>query len=191
MSAGRWVRPRSRPDAFSGVVSCWMKPELADCFLELVFGEDVPGSDDPDDFGWNMNVIYDNGSGEQVFPYRGIPSDPNFPLLQSIQDTLGNELGDPAMAGGGSVVVVRFQGAVARQQTLPNLCDVKLTGFDSEIVTNSLTPWVSHPDELTQFIPRPNMIRYTIIFDGTLVIPSTFNDFIKGVTDLRIEAQPD
>jgi hypothetical protein len=195
LSVGRWAEPRSRPETFSGVTSCWMQAQVTGCFLELLFtDDDDQGTPDPSDdtFGWNMDVIYDDGvHGEQVFPYRGDPGT-NFPMAPtSIQDQLGNVLGAGLPVGQGSLFVVRFQGAQSKALHLTDPCDVQLLGVDAEITTGSLTPWVSHPAELNQFVPRPNMIRFAIIFDRTLAVPNTFFDFFKGVTNLRIGAQPD
>jgi len=195
LSIGRWSEPRSRPESFSGVTSCWMQAAVTGCFLELAFEEDddmgTPGDPSDDTFGWNMDVIYDDGSGEQIFPYRGIPNDPNFPLLDSIENTTGNVLGAGLPVGQGSLFVVRFQGAQSLELQLLDPCDVELIGASSEIIPTSLTPWVSNPQLLNDFVPVPNMIRFSIIYDRTLVLPNTFNDFIKGVTNLRINAIPD
>jgi hypothetical protein len=195
LSVGRWAEPRSRPESFSGVTSCWMQAQVTGCFLELAFALDsdggTPGDPSDDTFGWNMDVIYDDGSGEQIFPYRGIPSDPNFPLLDSIENTTGNLLGAELPVGQGSLFVVRFQGAQSQELQLVDPCDVDLVGTNAEIIPTSLTPWVSNPQLLNDFVPVPNMIRFSIIWDRTLALPNTFNDFIKGVTNLEINAIPD
>jgi hypothetical protein len=68
---------------------------------------------------------------------------------------------------------------------------VQLLGVGSEIATGSLTPWVRHPSELNEFLPRPNMVRFCVVFDNSVARGSSVSSLIHGVTNLRIQAQPD
>lgn len=188
ISVGSWVRPRRRPESYSASVSCWMRPEGN--FFQLVFREDDLLDPDPDErYGWNMDVIYqpDGDPVEHVFAYRGT-DDPAWPNAQDVETTLGNLLNHDQATGQGSYFAVRFQGAKSTS-ALTNPCEVELSGVDSQIAAGSLTPWVKHPSELNEF--GSNMVRFTIVFDFALAANGSLGDFIKGVRDLRIRAQPD
>jgi hypothetical protein len=50
---------------------------------------------------------------------------------------------------------------------------------------------VQHPKELNAFSPRPDMVRFCVVFDASLVTPASIGSFIKGVTNIRIRTQPD
>jgi len=178
LSIGQWAQPRVRPDAYSGSVSCWMRPEGN--FFQIVFIADTPSDPDPDErYGWDMNVIYGPSSTE--FSYR----DPmNSPFgTGSIESVYPNRFDQP---GSGSYLVVRFQGARAAGE-VSDLCGLDLT---TQVVEGSLTPWVSHPDQLNQFSPRPNLIRFAVIFDFRATLGNQQNQ-IQGITGLRIRTQPD
>lgn len=178
LSIGQWAQPRARPDAYSGSTSCWMRPEGN--FFQIVFLEDSPADLDPTTrYGWDMNVIYGPASTE--FSYR----DPaNSPFgTGSIETVYANRFDEP---GTGSYLVVRFQGARAAGE-VTELCGLDLA---TDIVEGSLTPWVSHPDQLNQFSPRPNLIRFAVIFDFRASLGNQQNQ-IQGVTGLRIRTQPD
>jgi hypothetical protein len=188
ISVGNWVRPRRRPESFTASVSCWMRPEGS--FFQLVFREDDLGNPDVDErYGWNMDVIYqpDGDPVEHVFAYRGT-DDPSWPEPDDVETTLGNLLNHGLPNGQGSYLAVRFQGAKSTS-ALTDPCDVEITGVDSEIAPNSLTPWVKHPSELNQY--GSNMIRFVVVFDFALATNGSLGDFIKGVDNLRIRAQPD
>jgi hypothetical protein len=105
----------------------------------------------------------------------------------------GNQFGtgpfDPAL--GGVYLSVRFQGAVAITDVSDNPCSVTLAGIGSEIAIGSLTPWVRHPSELNSFSPRPNMVRFCIVFDRSGAQAGTPAALIQGITGLVIHAQPD
>ena len=105
----------------------------------------------------------------------------------------GNQYGtgpfDPA--NGGAYLSVLFQGATAVDDISTDPCDVQLSGVGAKIAEGSLTPWVRHPDELNQFLPRPNMVRFTIVFDRSGAPAGSVASRIQGVTDLIIHAQPD
>ena len=188
ISVGPWARPRRRPESFTASVSCWMRPEGS--FFQLVFREDDLANPVPAErYGWNMDVIYqpDGDPVEHVFAYRGT-NDPSWPNAQDVETTLGNLLNHGLPNGQGSYLAVRFQGAKSTS-ALSNPCDVELSGVDSQIAPGSLTPWVKHPDELNAF--GSNMVRFTVVFDFALANNGSLGDFIKGVTNLRIRAQPD
>jgi len=199
LSVAEWDKPTRRPDSYSGAVSCWMRPEGR--FFTVQFDEDV-GTE----YGWNMKVLYgDPGTPPTVINYRG--PDPNSPFGSGDFETNvgsrvnylndanppGNQFGtgpfDPAP--GGAYLSVLFQGALAIEDISSDLCDVTLDGVDSQIAPGSLTPWVRHPGELNEFLPRANMVRFTIVFDRSGAPPGSPAARIQGVTDLIIHAQPD
>ncbi|MAF65175.1 MAG: hypothetical protein CMJ84_05910 [Planctomycetes bacterium] len=204
LSVGAWgafangapVVERFRPASFSAGASCWMQPQGS--FFELSFnGDDPAAADDPtvpDAKGWNMDVLYDTGAnGVKAFPYRGRPltADPDYPLGPGtdFQTFFGQFINHDQAAGEGSLFAVRFQGA--RATGVPaDLCEVELAGFGAEIQLGSLTPHVRHPEDLNLFVPRPNMIRFTIVFEEFLrsLGPIHFN--IVGLTNLKIGVQP-
>jgi hypothetical protein len=154
-----------------------------------------------------MDVVYhDPVSGNDVLtPYRG--RDANTPFstgdfesnlgsavnYQNEVDPPGNQFGTGPyiVAPSGTYLSVRFQGAVATSDISGDPCDVILSGGSSQIGGGSLTPWVRHPEELNQFLLRPNMIRFCVVFDSSLATPGSIPANIRGVTNLRIEAQPD
>jgi hypothetical protein len=178
MSIGPWNLPRFRPESYSGSVSCWMQPPGT--FFQIVFLPDAPAHPDPASrYGWDMNVIY--GPGNDVYSYRD-PTDSPFAGM-SIEERFGNVFDGPAP---GSYVVVRFQGARSAG-AIADLCNVDQA---TQIVQDSLTPWVTHPEELNQFSPRPNMIRFSVTFDLTASFGNPQNQ-IQGITGLRIRTQPD
>ncbi|HEV8111544.1 MAG TPA: Ig-like domain-containing protein [Planctomycetota bacterium] len=204
LSVGPWSPPTRRPETFSGAVSCWMRP--AGNFFTLGFtADDLAAS--PPTYGWNMDVVYhDPVSGNDVLtPYRG--RDANTPFstgdfesnlgsavnYQNEIDPPGNQFGTGPyiVAPSGTYLSVRFQGAVATSDISGDPCDVILSGGSSQIGGGSLTPWVRHPEELNQFLLRPNMIRFCVVFDSSLATPGSIPANIRGVTNLRIEAQPD
>ncbi|MBK7643535.1 MAG: hypothetical protein IPJ19_10905 [Planctomycetes bacterium] len=189
LSVGNWSLPRKRPESFSASTSCWMQP--AESFFVLSFdADDLLNADPALRYGWNMDVIYNSGSGEQLIHYRG--PDPNLPFPSGdFQSNLGNTLNHGLAAGQGSYFAIRFQGAKSKSSVAGHPCDVNLYGAASDIVTGSLTPWVRHPADLNQFSPHPDMIRYTLVFDNALVTPGSIGSFIKGVTNLKIRTQPD
>jgi hypothetical protein len=191
ISVGSWLLPRKRPESYSASVSCWLQP--SGNFFLLRFDSDDTSNPNPAQhtFGWNMDVLYDSGSGELAIKYRGF--DANFPLsgFDDFEEALGNQLNHGLPVPQGSYLSVRFQGAKSLSNISTQPCDVTLNGVGQEIQSGSLTPWVKHPSELNQFTPRPNMIRYCIVFDNALVTPSSVPFFIKGVTNLKISALPD
>ena len=194
LSVGRWARPRGRPDSISGATSCWLQVADAGCQRRLVFEADdlgQPGDPSDDTFGWNLDLVYDDGTGEQVFPYRGVPNDPSFPLLDSFEATLGNQLGSGLPTGQGSFLVVRFQGARSLDPQLADPCAVELGGDGSEIVLGSLTPWVAHPADLNGFAPAPNMVRFCVLFDTSVAFPGSVSDAVQAVAQLSLRVTPE
>ena len=162
----------------------------AGSFCALVFAEDDTSDPDPANhtFGWNMMLRIDTTPGPgttiQLEPYRG----QNGILTDSFEVAFGNMLNHGMPAQTGSPVAVRFQGARLKDPTA-DLCNLNLNGTDQDIIKDSLTPWVNHPAELNTFVPVPEMIRFSVIFDRD-VAPATL-DMVKGATDLIIFAQPD
>jgi hypothetical protein len=129
-------------------------------------------------------------------PYRGVPdvlNEPNFPLTgESFEDFLGQTINHDELFG--SLFTVRFQGA-RLDGTLTDPCNVTLGGVQSEINEGSLTPWVRHPEELGLFSPSPNMVRFCIIFEGSMKDEdhpqSLVTQQILGVTNLEVGVTPD
>ncbi|MDA1265818.1 MAG: hypothetical protein O2816_12120 [Planctomycetota bacterium] len=185
--------PRFRPDSMSGSSSCWMRPDGNFFGLGFIDDEEDEDTGDPTKMGWNMMVIWDDGGGEQLIPYRGF----NTEFMNSFENTFqGNTLGSDLDPGDmASPVCVRFQGA--RYVGDPaNLCDLDLNDPNLGIVKDSISPWVDHPALLNTFSPAPNIVRFCVVFDGT--IDNANNDVpgldllnVKGVTDLWIRVLPD
>ncbi len=203
LSVGPWSLPTRRPETFSSSVSCWMRP--TGNFFTLAFTADDLSATPPI-YGWNMDVVYHNASGADVLTsYRG--RDANTPFSSgdfksnfgsavnylNEADPPGNQFGtglfDPGATG--TYMTVRFQGALAVSDISGDPCDVSLQGTDSKIAGGSLTPWVRHPSELNLFQPRPNMVRFCVVFDSSLAAPGTIPANVRGVTGLLIRAQPD
>ena len=189
LSVGNWVLPRKRPESFSAATSCWLQPNVN--FFLLQFLPDDLGNVDPDKrYGWNMDVVYNTGGGDVLIKYRG--PDANLPFPSGdFQSNLGNTLNHGLPNGQGSYFAVRFQGAKSRSPVTGSPCNVNLFGVSSDIVPGSLTPWVQHPSDLNAFTPRPDMVRFCVVFDTALATPNSIPSFIKGVTNLKIRTQPD
>jgi hypothetical protein len=177
LSIGEWFPERSRPETYSGALSCWMIPTGS--FFQILFAEDDPSAVDPDDrFAWDMDVLY----AGQVYSYRD-PSDSPF-VGVSIEQQLGNDFTEGAA---GSYVVVRFQGARA-VGALPDPCS---PNYQTQVVPNSLTPWVRSSEDLNLFSPQPNMVRFCVVFDKARALGAQPGAQIEGITNLRIRTQPD
>ncbi len=178
LSVGAWVQPRVRPESYSGAMSCWMRPTGS--FFQLVFLPDSPMNPDPSmRYGWDMTVLY--GSPALPYSYRD-PTISPFPD-ESFEERFGNQFDQPLP---GSYIVVRFQGARAAGD-LTDLCNVDPV---TQLVQNSLTPWVTHPSDLNDFSPRPNIVRFSVTFD-LAALPGSQQAQIQGVTGLKIRMQPD
>jgi len=189
LSVGTAVQPTKRPECYTGSASCWMQP-TDQFFLINFLPDDLPNPDPAQRYGWTMDVIYNPGSGEQHIAYRG--PDPLSPFYPSdFEHGMGNMLNHGLAAGAGSVFAIRFQGAKSLSRIAGRACDLRLVGLASDIAAGSLTPWVQHPKELNAFSPRPDMVRFCVVFDASLVTPASIGSFIKGVTNVRIRTQPD
>ncbi|MFT7679553.1 MAG: hypothetical protein ACI8QC_003557 [Planctomycetota bacterium] len=189
---GGWQLPRQRPGSITASTSCWIRPEGN--YFSLNFTED--GDPMAADVGWDMDVIWQPvmANPEVLVPFRSASAE--FP--QGFEFEYGNYYGfDSVMSGTeASPIVVRFQGARTSDDLLGNeLCDVALSGPSAQILAGSLTPWVDHPALLNDFSPKPNMVRFMILFDGTVAGTDdpgiTLFSSIKGVTNLRVSAMPD
>lgn len=192
LSVGTWQLPRRRPESFSGAVSCWMRPPGN--FFEVNFQADDPLAVNPDErFGWNMEVLYDDGGplGLRAINYRGPDTDSPFPV--DLETQLKNNLNYGLAAADRSYFAVRFQGARLAGTYNGSLCDVNVGTSPglSNLVDGSLTPWVRHPEELNEFAPRPTIVRFAIVFDTALEQPASVPSFIKGVRNLKIRTKPD
>ncbi len=189
LSVGTWGQPVQRPESFTGSISCWMQP--LNSFFVLEFKSDDPGNADPAlRYGWDMDVIYDSGGGEHPIHYRS--PDPLSPYAPtSFELGMGTTLNHGLPAGQGSYMIVRFQGAKSAHSIAGNPCDIHLTGTTLDIIPGSLTPWVQHPADLNLFSPRPDMVRFSVVFDYSLVTPNSIPSYVKGVTNVHIRTQPD
>ncbi|MFT7667658.1 MAG: hypothetical protein ACI8X5_000337 [Planctomycetota bacterium] len=206
LSIGPWQKRTLRPESYSGSQSCWMAvPATQGAFFAVDFVEDTPGAqDDLARLGWNMDVLYNiPGLGVLNFPYRGVPpvGDPDyqeadFPTSDlggvDFQTFIGMDLNHAEAAlSDGSLFSIRFQG-VTLVNNGANLCGLNLEGGD--VATDSLTAWVDHPSKLNMFNPKPNVIRFAVVFDEQLTQPAfahTVLQRIEGVTNLRVRVQPD
>lgn len=180
LSVGDFLAARSVPGSFSGAQSCWIRPQGG--FFAMTYEPDASGT-----VGWDMDLILDLGAGPVTLPYRA----PNGVMMNSFEQFWGQLL-DRELQGGqvGAPLVVRFQGAKlsGALPVPPSPCsEVPIDGPLSPLLPGSVTPWVRHPAELNAFSPRPDTIRFAIIFDASKL------EFLKivGVTNLRISALPD
>ncbi|MFN0242037.1 MAG: Ig-like domain-containing protein [Planctomycetota bacterium] len=187
LSVGDWAVSRFRPESFNGSVSCWMRPEGN--FLRLNFlDDDVPN----DVYGWNMDVLYDTGVEVLTLRYRGEDANSPFPTPLEQVPGLANGLNDPtALDCLGDYFTVRFQGATASTDISADPCHVDIQGSGAQILAGSLTPWVSHPNELNAFDPRPDMIRFVVVFDTRLTTCGAPASQVRGITNLQIRVKPD
>ncbi len=190
MSGGTWSFNPALNDAassFNGAQSCWRKLPLF--YFLLDFEEDDPQAVPPT-FGWNMLMTLELVPGNPIkVAYRGDPTDPNAPFLDGYPEDHWGQLfatGTPTPPPGQSApIVVRFQGA-RTTNAFVNPCTADPDIGGTGIAPGSLTPWVRHPAELDAFFPRPDIVRFAILFDRS------HPDFaeIKGVDDLVINTQP-
>ena len=101
----------------------------------------------------------------------------------SLEALFGSDLGAAPM-------VVRFQGARA-VGLLVQPCTVPLSGVTSPILSGSLTNWVKHPAELSDFHQTPaltpNVFRFTVIWDRSDPMFTQFD----GVDRVRLRVTPD
>jgi hypothetical protein len=170
------------PAVYSAVTSCWYRPATTDNFFSLDFEEDDLGAST---FGWDLMLTADFGLGPVTVPYRA----PNGIIATSFQEDWGDLLGPDSDLPGGqdpAPIVVRFQGAKT-SGALTNPCIDDPFAAGVPFVLDSVTPWVRHPAELNVFQPKPDTIRFVIIFDRSSV---NFGGLI-GVEEIRIDAQPE
>lgn len=187
LSTGEWIYDSAKTDAFdavSGSQSCWM--QVPGTHFSLTFEDDPAAPALPADMGWNMDVILDLGAGEITVPWRG--SDGNGPFLGLYPEeqwgTLLNR--DLGLGESAAPIVVRFQGATTNAE-LNFPCEADADDPDGPFEIGSVSPWVRHPRELNEFLPLPTVTRFLILFDRS----HPDFDTIKGLTNLRIEAQPE
>jgi hypothetical protein len=193
VAAGAYDQPTTfreevHPNAFTGAVSCWKVP--SGNFFEMSFDADSedPSTGDPSLMGWNLDVTFVpdplNPGTIVTVAYRGLDPLGDNPFGQSLETEYGNTLNHGG--AGTAPITVRFQGA-RRFMALADPCDVDLMGAESPINPGSLTPWVSHPEELNAFNPKPNMVRFTVIYDASQLsmhnVLAVDNLVVRGVLD--------
>lgn len=168
-TGAQWAPPPVAPEGWSGAQSCWVRPNGP--FFRLVFEADGG------ELGWDMRLRIAGQAALQSF--RG--QNDLFPA--PLEQVFGSDFGT-------SPVVVRFQGARAAGN-LVDPCAVPDTGAASPISGGSLTDWVRHPSELTDFhgadVLTPNMFRFVILWDRSQ--PELAQ--VEGVEDLTVTIQPD
>ncbi|MEM6672776.1 MAG: hypothetical protein AAF726_08015 [Planctomycetota bacterium] len=184
-----------RPDSIVGATSCWIRPDGN--FFQLTFTT-IPEENPPTVANaWDMDVVLDNGTTR---PFRS--NQPN-----SWEGEFGNLLGYDLPTGGGSPIVVRFQGARTREAGIPDgvgdpgPCNVDLNDPMGAILAGSVTPWVEHPSQLLEVLDsnganfRPDAIRFCVLFDRTINgandSPGADLTNVVGVDNLVIRAIPD
>lgn len=186
-----WSADLAGAGARSGTQSCWLRPN--GFFFQIIY---IPDDfSDPLDpvLGWDMQM-FTPGDPSTSFSYRD-KNDPNNPFGDSPEALFGTDLGGLSPAP----VIVRFQGARIGELPL-NLCDADFVQDGGSILLESITPWVRHPSELNTYwdtvFPsdpgeaegrRPNIIRYSIIFDRSSPNWPAFG----GLESFEILAQPD
>lgn len=188
LSVGTIATKNSGPSAFSGMTSCWTRPEGT--FFSVQFKDDVLDEfGDIVEPGWDMIVRFSIPGLEET-SFR-LPND--FFGGLSMEESEGTNL----KGADGAPIVVRFQG-VRVVGDIIDLCDVALDGSEEGVVLESLTNWVEHPAELNTYWDflgpevaaqrQPNAVRYQIIFDrSNALLP----EVIDGVESISILAQPD
>lgn len=172
-------------ESVTGSQSCWL--QVPGPFFSLTFESDPAAPAAPGAMSWNMDVILDDGMGGEVtVPWRGSDGAGHF-MGQYPEEYWGTLLNrDLGMGETASPIVVRFQGLrTTGQFDFP--CDVDLTDPNEPIVIGSVTPWVQQPEELNAFLPLVTSARFLVLFDRS----HPEFPLIKGVTNLRIEVQPE
>jgi hypothetical protein len=178
LSVGSWDLENVVPDSFSGAQSCWMK--ASGNVFALTFEEDDPLAPS---VGWDMDVILNLGGPPTTASYRTSTVFGGNSPQAFWGELLNRELQFGQVA---APLVVRFQGAKS-SGTIADLCNVDPTAPGSGILPDSVTPWVRHPSELNDFDPKPDLVRFLIVFDAS---NSEFSKIV-GVTNLRIKALPE
>jgi hypothetical protein len=164
-----WAPVSSAPSGWSGAQSCWMRPTGS--FFRLIFAADGA------ELGWDMRLRIAGQTDPQS--YRG--ANDLFPA--PLEQVFGADFGT-------APVIVRFQGARAIS-TLSEPCAVPESGALTPIAAGSISDWVRHPSELTDFYGQegltPNMVRFVVLWDRSQAELAQ----IEGLEDLTIVAQPD
>ncbi len=175
LSVANWPAQTDVIDGYSGAQSCWLT--VAGNPFTITFPPDAPG--DPT---WDMDLFLTQGPGETVASYRTS----TFFGGMSPEQHWGNLFDDGNLQPGetSAPLIVRFQGAKSTGP-LSDPCNVSFTPTTGN--ATGLTPWVLHPEELNNFNPKPDMIRWQIVFDASH--PDA--GLIRGVTNLRVTALPD
>ena len=191
VASGQW-RPskRRRPESLSGSTSCWVRPEGT--FFRINYDSDSgPSSDEQ---AWNMDVIYlaDLQGAEVTIPFRG---NNNGGVIPNFEAMFGNLINADEPDNMGSPVAIRFQGARITAGTGTDFCETDLS--DPIFAPGSITPWVEHPEELNDFNPIPNAMRFAVVFDRSVAPYATNNGnpttvpAVRGITNLVIKASPE
>jgi hypothetical protein len=183
-----WVLASQRPDAISASSSCWMKPPGSILSLYFVDDEADSNTGSAAQMGWNMDLLYNPGSGTVTIPFRGF----NTELPMSWENLFGKSLGTQGGTVAAAPIVVRFQGALATQTE--DYCNLDLNDSSTSIVPGSVTPWVDHPALLNGFLPPPNLLRFVVIFDNTRVggdNPRQLLDQVEGIDSFWVRVLPD
>jgi len=165
-----WSPSNEAPSGMSGAQSCWIRP--TGNFFRLDFEAD---GTEP---GWDLRLRITGQAEPQSF--RG--ENDLFPG-QTLEALWGSEIG-------GAPIVVRFQGARATGNLL-DPCAVLETGVESPLKAGSLSGWVDHPAELSDFHGEesltPNIFRFLVIWDASQ--PEFAG--IEGLEDVTVTIQPD
>ncbi len=182
LSVGAWM-PTSLaadgPQTISSATSCWVRP--AGSFFNLDFDSDVGPV-----LAWDLSLVVNFGAGPVTVSYRDA-TDPNNPFGNSIQQTWGDLVASDLMGGQvAAPIAVRFQGAKTTQ-TLTNPCVTDPFDVTAPFAQGSVTPWVRHPEELNAYTPKPDAVRFCIIFDRS---SPNFPTSIE-VDSVRISAIPE
>jgi hypothetical protein len=175
LSVATWPAQTDTIDAYSGAQSCWLT--VPGNPFSLTFASDAPG-----DLAWDMDLFLTQGPGETVASYR----ESTFFGGMSPEQHWGNLFDDGNLQPGetSAPLIVRFQGAKSTAP-LSDPCNVTIASSGGQ--ATGLTPWVLHPEELNNFTPRPDIVRWQIIFDASH--PDA--GLLRGVTNLRLTALPD
>jgi hypothetical protein len=186
-----WISNTHRPDSLSASMSCWLQPTGTFFSLYFVDDEEDDNTGDPDNMGWNMDILYNpGGTGEITIPFRG----DNGGALggNSWENEFGISLGTQGGLVAAAPIVIRFQGA--RTNGTTDLCNGDVNNLFAGIDPNSVTPWVDHPALFNDFPLAPNMIRFAVVFDGTSDgsdVPGDVLADVVGLTNLRVRVIPD
>ena len=188
------LTPTSGESQFSAAQSCWLRPD-GNFFQVEYFDDDLSDPANPI-LGWDFDVVF-AVPGLGAVSYRGannILHDAGEAVV-SFESFLGTDLKGSLTVP----VVVRFQGVRAISD-IDNLCDVDLSVESEQVLPESLTGWVRNPAELNEYWInaglsiqdaeklRPNMLRYRIVLDNS---NGLFGGLVSGITNLRINVQPD